>query len=38
MSNWETTLKKFTFEKSKVDMVFLDEIQFMNTNETLKKC
>ena len=36
MSNWETTLKKFTFEKSKVDMVFLDEIQFMNTNETLK--
>ena len=36
MSNWETTLKKFVFEKSKVDMVFLDEIQFMNTNETLK--
>ena len=36
MSNWETTLKKFVFEKSEVDMVFLDEIQFMNTNETLK--
>ena len=36
MSNWETTLKKFVFEKSKVDMVFLDEIQFMDTNETLK--
>ena len=36
MSNWETTLKKFVFEKSKVDIVFLDEIQFMNTNETLK--
>jgi thymidine kinase len=36
MSNWDTTLKKFVFEKSKVDMVFLDEIQFMNTNETLK--
>ena len=36
MSNWETTLKKFVFEKNKVDMVFLDEIQFMNTNETLK--
>ena len=36
MRNWETTLKKFVFEKSKVDMVFLDEIQFMNTNETLK--
>jgi len=36
MSNWEITLKKFVFEKSKVDMVFLDEIQFMDTNETLK--
>ena len=36
MSNWETTLKKFVFEKSKVDMVFLDEIQFMDTNDTLK--
>ena len=36
MSNWKTTLKKFVFEKSKVDMVFLDEIQFMDTNETLK--
>ena len=36
MSNWDTTLKKFVFEKSKVDMVFLDEIQFMDTNETLK--
>ena len=36
MRNWETTLKKFVFEKSKVDMVFLDEIQFMDTNETLK--
>ena len=36
MSNWDTTLKNFVFEKSKVDMVFLDEIQFMDTNETLK--
>ena len=36
MSNWDTTLKKFVFEKSNVDMVFLDEIQFMDTNETLK--
>ena len=35
MSNWDTTLKKFVFEKSNVDMVFLDEIQFMDTNETL---
>ena len=36
MSNWETTLKKFIFNKSKVDMVFLDEIQFMDTHDTLK--
>ncbi len=35
MTNWETALKKFTFKKNKVDMVFLDEIQFMDTNETL---
>ena len=24
MKNWETTLKKYIFEKSNVDMVFLD--------------
>ena len=36
MTNWATTLKKFIFDKSKVDMVFLDEIQFMNTHDTLK--
>ena len=35
MSNWEKTLKKFIFEKSEVDIVFLDEIQFMDTNQTL---
>ena len=35
MSDWETTLKKFIFEKSEVDMVFLDEIQFMDTKHTL---
>ncbi len=35
MSNWETTLKKFNFEKNEVDIVFLDEIQFMNTKDTL---
>ena len=35
MNNWETTLKKFIFEKNTVDMVFLDEIQFMDTNSTL---
>ena len=35
MIDWPTTLKKFTFEKSEVDMVFLDEIQFMDTKHTL---
>ena len=36
MSGWEKTLKRFIFEKSQVDMVFLDEIQFMDTHDTLK--
>ena len=36
MNNWDTTLKKFTFDKSKVDVVFLDEIQFMHTDDTLQ--
>ena len=35
MVDWNTTLKKFIFEKNKVDMLFLDEIQFMNTEDTL---
>ena len=35
MNDWPTTLKKFTFERSEVDMVFLDEIQFMDTKHTL---
>ncbi len=35
MINWETTLKKFIFDKGNVDMVFLDEIQFMDTHDTL---
>ena len=35
MNDWATTLKKFIFEKSEVDMVFLDEIQFMDTKHTL---
>ena len=35
MNDWTTTLKEFVFEKTKVDMVFLDEIQFMDTNDTL---
>tara|TARA_A100000164_G_scaffold342029_1_gene339243 strand:- start:336 stop:887 length:552 start_codon:yes stop_codon:yes gene_type:complete len=35
MTSWEITLKKFNFDKTKVDMVFLDEIQFMDTHDTL---
>ena len=35
MNNWAKTLQKFVFEKSEVDMVFLDEIQFMDTKDTL---
>ena len=35
MNDWSTTLKKFTFEKSEVDIVLLDEIQYMDTNQTL---
>ena len=35
MNDWATTLEKFLFEKSEVDMVFLDEIQFMDTKDTL---
>ena len=35
MNDWSTTLKKFNFEKSEVEMVFLDEIQFMDTKHTL---
>ena len=35
MTSWEKALNEFNFDKSKVDMVFLDEIQFMNTHDTL---
>ena len=35
MNSWATVLKKFNFDKSEVDMVFLDEIQFMETHDTL---
>ena len=35
MNNWTNTLKKFKFDKKQVDMVFLDEIQFMDTHDTL---
>ena len=36
MVDWKTTLKHFDFSKQNVDVVFLDEIQFMHTVDTLK--
>tara|TARA_B100001175_G_C19172570_1_gene478157 strand:- start:16 stop:567 length:552 start_codon:yes stop_codon:yes gene_type:complete len=36
MKNWDHVNDKFKFHKDLVDVVFLDEIQFMKTNETLK--
>ncbi len=35
MNHWDAVLKKYSFEKNNVDMVFLDEIQFMDTHDTL---
>ena len=36
MNNWDVVLNDFKFDKNNVDVVFLDEIQFMNTSDTLK--
>ncbi len=36
MTNWQSVLDKFSFIKNDVDVVFLDEIQFMKTDDTLK--
>ena len=36
MINWEDVNKKFVFKKEVIDIVFLDEIQFLDTSETLK--
>ena len=36
MFDWKTTLSEFKFVREKVDVVFLDEIQFMDTKDTLK--
>ena len=35
MANWKNVLDNFVFEKDSVDVVFLDEIQFMDTKDTL---
>ena len=36
MKNWDHVNNKFKFHKDLVDVVFLDEIQFMKTDETLE--
>ena len=36
MSDWKHVNDNFKFNKDIVDVVFLDEIQFMNTDETLE--
>ena len=36
MKDWKHVNDNFKFNKDKVDVVFLDEIQFMNTEETIE--
>ena len=36
MKDWKNVNSNFKFNKNIVDVVFLDEIQFMDTNETLE--
>ena len=36
MKNWNDVNKEYIFKKDSMDMVFIDEIQFLNTSETLK--
>jgi len=36
MIDWESTNKNFTFVKKNFDMIFLDEIQFMNPKPTIE--
>ena len=35
MANWKYVLDNFVFEKDSVHVSFLDEIQFMDTKDTL---
>ena len=35
MTDWGSVLKNFKFNKNNVDVVFLDEIQFMDMNDTI---
>ncbi len=36
MRDWKDVLDNFNFVKENIEVVFLDEIQFMNTKDTLK--
>ena len=36
MKNWQEAIKEFTFNKKNYDMIFLDEIQFMEPNATIE--
>ena len=36
MQNWDDVKKKYSFKKDNIDMVFVDEIQFLDTLDTLK--
>ena len=35
MQNWNDVNTKYNFKKENIDMVFVDEIQFLDTSETL---
>jgi thymidine kinase len=36
MNNWDQALKEHNFNKEEYDIIFLDEIQFMKTSETIE--
>ena len=35
MKNWNQTKKKYDFKKNKFNIIFLDEVQFMDSRETI---
>ena len=36
MKSWNDVNQKYTFKKKLIDMVFVDEVQFLNTSDTIK--
>jgi thymidine kinase len=36
MKNWHDVTKEYSFKKDIIDMVFVDEIQFLDMSDTLK--